>query len=201
MALFRNLQVGKLINIIVCSGIKTLHSEDDTYAIVLSPIPQENILTTYAVFRTEVCFSILPVNSVPLPELTIKMWTLIFPTILLTVQRDGIQIAIPYLLGRLQLKTHLWQRISSSKEPHLCHKHLNCTSCTDRLQFQEQTCPERPSHKTLGGHSLWLRSLISQLLQEGNDTIRCKYSHPGCKFIFAPIFLLQCFSSKAFNLN
>lgn len=93
--------MGKQIIIIICSGIKTLCCEDDTYAIVLNPVSQKNILydekNTYAVFRTEVGFSVLPINTVPFPESTIKIGTLIFPT----KCRDGIRIGIPYPLGRL----------------------------------------------------------------------------------------------------
>lgn len=44
-----------------------------THDIVLNPVSQENILTTYTVFRTEVCFSVLPVNTLLFPELTIKI--------------------------------------------------------------------------------------------------------------------------------
>lgn len=45
---------------------------------------------------------------------------------------------------------------SSSREPHFCHKLLINASCTDRLQCQEQTCPERPSQHPLGiTHPHW----------------------------------------------
>lgn len=45
---------------------------------------------------------------------------------------------------------------SSSREPHFCHKLLINASCTDRLQCQEQMCPERPSQHPLGiTHPHW----------------------------------------------
>lgn len=86
---------------------------------------------------------------------------------------------------------------NSRKEPPLRHKHLNYTSCTDRLQFQEQTCPERPSH-----NNSWDSFTLTEVSNfsapaKQNETTGCNYSPslctptptpPICTFFFAQNF-------------
>lgn len=148
--------------------------------VVLSSICQENDLTIHAVFSTKVFFYwqySCRYYAIP--------WTddkncLFFPVILLTVQRHVVHVGIPYLL---QIKTYLWQSIAVVESltfviniPLTPHVLTDCSAGSKHARRAPLTTP-------LADHSPWLRSPISQLLQEGNDTIGCKCSLTNCKFI------------------